>query len=117
VPFKSRLASPTKLSTKFTPRNQSIKNEGKENELKFPAIIKRNQKPSPSAPIKKKSKWQIQSEQFRNAMSKPGSQSNLTESQPEGEYDDRKQCPHCRRRFNADPYERHVPICPRNKNR
>jgi hypothetical protein len=31
--------------------------------------------------------------------------------------DERQQCPHCRRRFNADPFDRHVAICPRNKNR
>ena len=117
VAFKSRLASPTKLSTKFAQRNPSLENAGKENELKLPAIIKRNQNPSHQAPAKKKSKWQIQSEQFRKAMTKPGSQSKLQDAQPEGDYDDRKQCPHCRRRFNADPYERHLPICPSNKNR
>ena len=33
------------------------------------------------------------------------------------EDDDRLKCPHCRRKFNPDPYERHLPICPRNKNR
>ena len=60
--FKSRLASPTKLSTKFAQRNQSVEGAGKENELKLPAIIKRNQNQSPQAPTKKKSKWQVQSE-------------------------------------------------------
>lgn len=27
--------------------------------------------------------------------------------------DGRKQCPYCRRKFNPDPYERHLNVCPR----
>ena len=32
----------------------------------------------------------------------------------EGEFDDRLKCPHCRRKFNPDPFSRHVEICRNN---
>lgn len=42
----------------------------------------------------------------------------IDDGQPIVEIDDgRLQCPHCRRKFNPDPYSRHVEICPRNKDR
>ena len=35
---------------------------------------------------------------------------------PEADEDDgRKQCPYCRRKFNPDPYSRHIDICPRKR--
>jgi len=47
---------------------------------------------------------------------KPGIKSNLNNDE-QYEYDGRKKCPHCRRKFNVEPFKRHVDICPSNKNR
>ena len=66
-----------------------------------------------------KSKWQLKSEQFRAAMragrnekdSGADSKDNFslgTEPLDDG----RTKCPHCRRKFNPEPFKRHVDICP-----
>ena len=66
----------------------------------------------------KNSDWKRKSEQLRNVLKAArGSALAAVESKVEGLYDDRKQCPHCLRRFNPEPFERHVEVCPNNKSK
>ena len=63
----------------------------------------------------KNSEWKKRSEQLRNVLKAARGSAAPVESKDEGIYDDRKKCPHCRRRFNPEPFDRHVEVCPNNK--
>ncbi|KAL4507993.1 hypothetical protein ABPG72_021366 [Tetrahymena utriculariae] len=56
----------------------------------------------------KKSKWRMQSEQFRAVLrsNKGGEQ-----AQDIPQYDDRIECPHCKRKFQESSYNKHEQIC------
>ncbi|KAL4464838.1 hypothetical protein ABPG74_011399 [Tetrahymena malaccensis] len=56
----------------------------------------------------KKSKWRMQSEQFRAVIrsNKGGEQ-----AQDIPQYDDRIECPHCKRKFQESSYNKHEQIC------
>uniref|UniRef100_A0A7S3CNL9 C2HC/C3H-type domain-containing protein n=1 Tax=Strombidium rassoulzadegani TaxID=1082188 RepID=A0A7S3CNL9_9SPIT len=79
-----------------------------------PSLRSAEDSQGPAKTAAKKSKWQIQSEQFRAAMRASSKKEGDTKVE-EVVDDGRKQCPYCSRKFNPEPYERHLPICPKNK--
>ena len=72
-------------------------------------------------PANKIPKWKKDREALRNALrsgreleaAKANGTMHLLPPPPpvEDEYDDRVQCPHCGRKFNATAAERHIPKC------
>eukprot|EP00347_Sterkiella_histriomuscorum_P008408 403345206 len=80
----------TKTGTKHTATDKNVKKEGKA----------------------KSTKWRQKSEMFRQAMKAArGGGGDAGQADLAAQYDDRKQCPNCKRKFNEQAAEKHIKLC------
>ncbi|CDW80851.1 UNKNOWN [Stylonychia lemnae] len=71
---------------------------------------KGNQGGGTGADKAKNTKWRQKSEQFRSAM-KAARGGGVSDTELAAQYDDRKQCPNCKRKFNELAAEKHIRMC------